>query len=78
LINDTAIWFNLDNEQLMVIDGGGLLETVCGIACVAVGSVAIIGAVVATIYCPAAISETWKLGSAGVAAVVSGAKILGY
>ena len=60
------------------IDGGGLLDTICGVTCIVVGGVAIVGAIAATIYCPSAIKATSKLALTGVAAVVSCAKILGY
>lgn len=78
LINNAAVWINLDDEQLSILNGGGLLDTLCGITCIVVGGAAIVGAIVATVYCPTAITETGKLAAAGVAAVVSGAKILGH
>ncbi len=72
------IWSPLSDNQLDIVNGGSLLSTVLGVTSIVVGAVAIVGAVVATIYCPAAYPATAKLALAGVAAVVAGAKILGY
>lgn len=75
---ENMIWTPMESYELFDIYGGDTLQVVAGVACIVTGSVAVVGAVALTIYCPAAISETWKLATAGVAAVVSGAKILGY
>ena len=72
------IWSPLSNNQLEFVNGGSLLDKVLGIGCIVVGVVAIVGAVVATVYCPATITVTWKLAATGVAAIVGGAKLLGY
>lgn len=75
---ESLILTPMENEELFYIIGGTDLNTVAGVACIVVGGAAIVAAGAMTIYCPVAISETWKLAAAGVAAVVSGAKILGY
>ncbi len=74
----SEIWSPLSDNQLEIVNGGSLLSTVLGVGSIVIGVVAIVGAVVATIYCPAAYPATGKLALAGVAAVVAGAKILGY